>query len=164
MDDKIVALIPVREGSQRVKNKNFKPFATESSLMHLKIRQLKEADCFDAIYVSSDSDLAKEIAESEGIEFLYRDPYMCGHDSRLYEYNNYMLNTIPGNPVVAWTMVTAPLYEVHASSQSFSVTIISVRTTFVDGASTPYSTYPTLVFRILFVTFKFRSQSGTIIT
>ena len=36
---------------------------------------------------------------------------MCGHDSRLYEYNNYMLNTIPGNPIVAWTMVTAPLYE-----------------------------------------------------
>ena len=35
---------------------------------------------------------------------------MCGHDSRLYEYNNYMLNTIPDNPVVAWTMVTAPLY------------------------------------------------------
>ncbi|MAJ29767.1 MAG: hypothetical protein CBC24_01780 [Candidatus Pelagibacter sp. TMED64] len=114
MDQEIVALIPVREGSQRVKNKNFRPFAKEKSLMHLKIRQLKEANCFDSIYVSSDSELAKEIAESEGINFLYRDPYMCGHESRLYEYNNYMLNTIPGNPVVAWTMVTAPLYQDYA--------------------------------------------------
>ena len=54
MDQEIVALIPVREGSQRVKNKNFRPFANEKSLMHLKIRQLKEANCFDSIYVSSD--------------------------------------------------------------------------------------------------------------
>jgi len=111
MEEKIVALIPVREGSQRVKNKNFRPFSDEKSLIHLKIKQLKEQDCFDAIYVSSDSDLAKDIALSEDVEFLYRDPYMCGHESRLYEYNNYMLNTIPGNPVVAWTMVTAPLYD-----------------------------------------------------
>ena len=111
MNEKIVALIPVREGSQRVLNKNFRPFADEKSLLHLKIKQLQSANCFDAIYVSSDSNKAKEIAEELGVEFLYRDPYMCGHEARLYEYNNYMLNTIPGDPVVAWTMVTSPLME-----------------------------------------------------
>ena len=41
MDQEIVALIPVREGSQRVKNKNFRPFANEKSLMHLKIRLVR---------------------------------------------------------------------------------------------------------------------------
>ena len=113
MGDKreVVALIPVREGSQRVKQKNFKPFSNEKSLLNLKIRQLQDADCFDKIYISSDSDLAKDIAHEEGASFLYRDPYMCGHEARLYEYNNYMLNTVPGDPIVAWTMTTAPLFD-----------------------------------------------------
>ncbi len=115
---KVVALIPVREGSQRVKNKNFKQFSTEDSLLSLKIKQLQEADCFDDIYVSSDSDLAKDIAIDGGASFLYRDPYMCGHEARLYEYNNYMLNTIPGDPIVAWTMTTAPLFDDYKDTVS----------------------------------------------
>ena len=51
----IVALIPVREGSQRVKGKNFIPFSEGKSLLEIKINALKEADCFDHIYVSNDS-------------------------------------------------------------------------------------------------------------
>jgi len=116
MSEKIVALIPVREGSQRVKNKNFRNFADQESLYKLKISQLKAQNCFDEIYVSSDSDIARNVADQEGVTFLYRDSYMTGHKSRLYEYNNYMLNTIPGNPIVAWTMVTAPLYENYSSA------------------------------------------------
>ena len=111
----VVALIPVREGSQRVKNKNFKPFSNEKSLLNLKIKQLKESDCFDKIYISSDSSVAEEIAHQEGASFLYRDPYMCGHEARLYEYNNYMLNTVPGDPIVAWTMTTAPLFDDYSA-------------------------------------------------
>ena len=108
-------MLEVSWKSQRVKQKNFKPFANEKSLLNLKIKQLKEADCFDKIYISSDSDLAKEIAHDEGASFLYRDPYMCGHEARLYEYNNYMLNTVPGDPIVAWTMTTAPLFDDYSS-------------------------------------------------
>jgi len=111
----VVALIPVREGSQRVKNKNFKQFSNEKSLLNLKIKQLKESDCFDKIYISSDSSVAEEIAHQEGASFLYRDPYMCGHEARLYEYNNYMLNTVPGDPIVAWTMTTAPLFDDYSA-------------------------------------------------
>jgi N-acylneuraminate cytidylyltransferase len=59
--------------------------------------------------------LAKDIAHDEGASFLYRDSYMCGHEARLYEYNNYMLNTIPGDPIVAWTMTTAPLFDDYLS-------------------------------------------------
>jgi len=115
-EKRVVALIPVREGSQRVKNKNFRKFADYESLLHLKITQLKEADCFDEIYVSSDSALAKDIANDLGVEFLVRSEYMCGHDARLYEYNNYMLNTVPGDPIVAWTMVTAPLFNAYGKA------------------------------------------------
>ena len=67
MKENVVAVIPVREGSQRVKNKNFRPFADELSLLHLKINQLKAANCFCHIYVSSDSEMAREIAEKNDV-------------------------------------------------------------------------------------------------
>ena len=37
----ITAIIPVRKGSQRVKNKNFKPFA-DSNLLEIKLNTLKQ--------------------------------------------------------------------------------------------------------------------------
>lgn len=110
----IVALIPVREGSSRIKDKNFRPFADEKSLLHLKIRQLKQAGCFDHIYVSSDSRKAKQAAEELGVTFLPRDPAMCKSSAKLYQYNTHMLETVPGDPFVAWTMVTAPLFYNYA--------------------------------------------------
>ncbi len=111
MSREIVALIPVREGSSRIKDKNFRPFADEKSLLHLKIKQLKKAGCFDHIYVSSDSERAKRIAKELGVTFLLRDSEMCKSSAKLYQYNTHMLETVPGDPVVAWTMVTAPLFE-----------------------------------------------------
>lgn len=110
----VVALIPVREGSNRIKDKNFRPFADEGSLFHLKIKQLKAAGCFDQIYVSSDSERARGIAEESGVTFVPRDPEMCKSSAKLYQYNTHMLETIPGDPYVAWTMVTAPLFEDYA--------------------------------------------------
>lgn len=110
----VVALIPVREGSNRIKNKNFRPFADEGSLLHLKIKQVKKAGCFDQIYVSSDSERARRIAEESGVTFVSRDPQMCKSSAKLYQYNTHMLETIPGDPYVAWTMVTAPLFEGYA--------------------------------------------------
>jgi len=110
MKENVVAVIPVREGSQRVENKNFRLFADESSLLHLKISQLKAANCFSHIYVSSDSKKAREIAEKNGVEFLERDPEFCKSSARWYDVTDHILETVPGNPYVAWTMVTAPLF------------------------------------------------------
>ena len=52
--DKLTAVIPVRKGSQRVKNKNLKPFA-DSTLLDIKIETLKKVIGLDEIVVSSDS-------------------------------------------------------------------------------------------------------------
>lgn len=120
MTQRFVALIPVREGSQRVKAKNFRKFSSYENLLQLKIRQLKRCSQIDEIYVSSDSKRAEDTALAEGVKFLYRDPYMCGNEARLYEYNTYMLQTIPEeNPVVMWTLVTSPLY--HRYDEAISV-------------------------------------------
>ena len=48
MKKKIVAIVPVRKGSKRIKNKNFKKFA-KSNLLEIKIRALKKVNLIDAI-------------------------------------------------------------------------------------------------------------------
>ncbi|HHT9105583.1 MAG TPA: cytidylyltransferase domain-containing protein [Candidatus Wujingus californicus] len=108
--DQTVAVVPVREGSSRIKDKNFVPFGKHATLLENKIQHLKSAKCFNHIYVSSDSQRVKNIAENCGVEFLYRDPVMCTSKPRWDEVIVAILNTVPGNPHVVWAMVTSPLF------------------------------------------------------
>lgn len=110
INDEIVAVIPVREGSSRIKDKNFIPFGRYPTLIHCKIQQLKDAGCFSHIYISSDSERAKKIAQSCSVEFLYRDPVMCTSKPRWDEVIEAILKTVPGDPHVLWAMVTSPLF------------------------------------------------------
>lgn len=68
------AIITVRSGSQRVKNKNLKPFAG-SSLLEVKIKQMKRIKGVDAVQVNSNSDEMLEIGRKLGCETFKRDEY-----------------------------------------------------------------------------------------
>ena len=81
----IKALIPVRAGSQRVKNKNIRPFAG-TSLLEIKIKQLKRVSGLDEIIVNSDCEDMLSLAASCGVTAQLRDP-------------KYASNTIPMNDV-----------------------------------------------------------------
>lgn len=61
---KITAVIPIRCGSQRVKNKNLRPFA-DTTLMELKIKNLLQVPEIDEIIVNTDSDEAIRIVETK---------------------------------------------------------------------------------------------------
>ena len=111
----IVALIPVREGSQRVKNKNFVDFAGRRSLLDIKIDHLKQAGCFDRIYISSDSDRARQIAKENEIDFLERATEMCQSSVIWADVVEHIMNTIPGNPIVVWALATSPLFTRYAN-------------------------------------------------
>ncbi len=56
---KLTAVIPVRQGSQRVKNKNFRSFAGKSLLEH-KIEIVKKINV-DEIIINNDSEKDIEI-------------------------------------------------------------------------------------------------------
>ena len=62
MRDEIVAIIPIRKNSQRIKNKNFRKFFNNKSLLEIKIEQLKKVKLIDKIVVSSDSKKAEQIS------------------------------------------------------------------------------------------------------
>ena len=72
MHRKITAVIPVRKGSIRVKNKNIKPFGN-SSLLELKIDLLKQVVGIENIIVNSDSQEMLDIAERKNVNTFLRD-------------------------------------------------------------------------------------------
>ena len=62
---KCIAIIPAREGSKRIKNKNIKIFNYKPIISHV-IKKLKKSKLFFKIYVSTDSLKIKKIAEKNG--------------------------------------------------------------------------------------------------
>ena len=89
---KIKALIPVRSGSQRVKNKNIAPFAN-TSLLEIKIKQLLRITGLDGVVVNSNSDEMLEIAGSLGAETIKRDEYFASSGVSMNEvYENMAQN------------------------------------------------------------------------
>ena len=115
-EEEIVVVVPVREGSTRIKNKNFRPFGGYDTILENKLEQLKAANCFNHIYVSSDSEKAKEITKKTGAEYLPRDPHMCTSIPRWDEVVVHVMETIPGNPIVAWAMATSPLFTRYSDA------------------------------------------------
>lgn len=72
----IKALIPVRSGSVRVKNKNIKAFAN-SSLLEIKIKQLLRIKELDGVVVNSNDEEMLEIAKYLGAETFKRNEYFA---------------------------------------------------------------------------------------
>lgn len=104
-----IAIIPVREGSTRVKNKNFRNFYKDKSLLDIKIEQLKKCDNFSDIVVASNSHQAKKTADYYGVQFIPRSDYMC-NSARLHEYTLDMISHFSPEDIVTWAMVTNPFF------------------------------------------------------
>lgn len=75
---KISALIAARSGSVRVQNKNIRPFAG-STLLEVKIEQLKRISNIDEIVVNSNDEEILKIAERCGAIPCVRDPYYASN-------------------------------------------------------------------------------------
>ena len=74
---KITAVIPIRKGSQRVPDKNFKEFFEGKNLLQLKIESLKQIALIDEIIVNTDSQQAIDIAKSNNISYFRREDYFA---------------------------------------------------------------------------------------
>lgn len=105
----IKAIIPVRAGSQRVKNKNIRPFAG-SSLLEIKVKQLLRINEIDSIIVNSDSDEMLEIAASLGAETYKRDAYYASSTVPINEvYKN--IGETTNADIIVYANATNPLLK-----------------------------------------------------
>jgi pseudaminic acid cytidylyltransferase len=76
----IVAIIPARIGSKRIKKKNIKSFLGRPIISY-SIRAAKQSKIFDKIIVSTDSNLIGNIARKYGAEFLFKRPKKLSGDT-----------------------------------------------------------------------------------
>lgn len=104
----ITAVIPVRAGSTRLKDKNILPFGDSNLLVH-KIRQLKQVSLLDKIVVSSDSNEMLEMAKNEGVEIHKRPIEYCDEKTKTFnEVVEYIMNSINGD-IIMWSPCVCPL-------------------------------------------------------
>lgn len=119
MKPKIKALVAVRSGSQRVKNKNIRPFAG-STLLEVKIHQLKRIKELDGIVVNSNDDEMLEIASRLGCETVKRDEVYASNSVSMSDVYKNMAENI-NTDVIAYINVTNPLLKDETISQAINL-------------------------------------------
>lgn len=106
---KIKALVAVRSGSQRVQNKNIRPFAG-SSLLEIKLAQLKRIRNLDGIIVNSNDDNMLKIAETMGCETVKRNQCYASNEVSMSEVYKNMAENFNGD-IIVYANVTNPLLK-----------------------------------------------------
>jgi len=76
----IVAVIPARSGSKRIKNKNIK-FFYNKPIIYYAIKAAKDSKLFNKIIISTDSEKIGLIAKKFGAEFSFIRPKYLSNDS-----------------------------------------------------------------------------------
>jgi len=112
----ISVVLPIRKGSQRVKNKNIRPFAKNGdSLTEIKIKQLLKLKNIDEIVVTSNYPEAieqiKKIVNSDSrVKIDIRPDYLCQPTTIVKELIEYMPTITTGEHIL-WTHVTSPFVD-----------------------------------------------------
>lgn len=114
MKERIAFFLPTRKGSERVKNKNTKPFAgIDGGLMENKIKQLVETKLLDEIILSTNDETCMAIAEKYAakdsrVRIIPRPEELCLSSTNLQDLICYV-PTITDAEHILWGHVTTPL-------------------------------------------------------
>ncbi len=110
---KIVAVIPVKEISERVKLKNIRKFNGNKSLLDILIDKLKKCKDISKIYISSNSTKIEKIAQKRKCFYLERDKNFCNNVTPWSEVINEVANSIPeeDNTILMWCHTTTPIFD-----------------------------------------------------
>lgn len=83
MSKKVVAMIPARMGSQRLKQKNLRELDGVPLIVRA-VRKCKESSVFDEIWVNSENTAFQKYAEEEGV-FFHKRPEELGSNTATSE-------------------------------------------------------------------------------
>ena len=129
----IIAMVPVRAGSTRVPNKNTRKFAN-TSLLELKLKVLKNVSGITQIIVSTDCDIAAEIAHKQSIKVQRRSKYYAGSDVTNDQHWLHIAKTTPGD-IVFLAQVTSPLLRVSSIQKALNTFSNSVSNDSLNSVS-----------------------------
>lgn len=114
---KISCFLPVRAGSERVKNKNTKRFSTiGESLLSIKLTQLISCPLFTEVILSTDDAIAINIAESikheqkEKLVIIQRPEYLAKSNTNLSDLIRHA-GKVCSYDHIMWTHTTSPFID-----------------------------------------------------
>jgi CMP-N-acetylneuraminic acid synthetase/quercetin dioxygenase-like cupin family protein len=90
---KIIAMIPARMGSKRVKSKNLR-LLNGKPLIEYILDTVSKVDIFDKIYVNSEDNVFSEIAEKYGVSFYERPIHLSSDEATNDEFAYEFLKNI----------------------------------------------------------------------
>lgn len=109
---RFVAVVPVKENSERVPRKNFREFTRGESLFDRKLKQLSSSEGISEVYVSTDS---PEVLDTTSTQFvpLKRDKSLCNNLTPWSEVIEGVLDSLPepDSTVVVWAHTTVPFFR-----------------------------------------------------
>lgn len=105
--------LPTRKGSERVINKNTRPFAgINGGLLETKLRQLSKCSELDEIILSTNDAICAEVAErsisDSRFRIVWRPDELCQSSTNLQDLIRYV-PTITTAEHILWGHVTTPL-------------------------------------------------------
>lgn len=110
--NKVTFYLPTRKGSERVINKNTKPFAgIEGGLVENKVKQLLETRLIDEIIFSSNDEACIAVAEKykdSRLKIIERPIELCLSSTNLQDLICYV-PTVTDADHILWGHVTTPL-------------------------------------------------------
>lgn len=115
---KITAVIPIRTGSQRVKDKNLRAFAN-TNLMELKIKNLLQVPELTSIVVNTNSELAIEIVNKNyrgGVSTHRREEYYASSQCSGSEFFRH-LGEVTDTDLFVYCPCTSPFIKPETVSQ-----------------------------------------------
>lgn len=116
---KITAVIPIRSGSQRVKDKNLRPFA-DTTLMENKINSLLQVPELDSIIVNTNSEEAIEIVKKTykggGVRWHHREEYYASSQCSGSEFFQH-LGEVTNTDIFVYAPCTSPFIKPETISQ-----------------------------------------------
>ncbi|AXJ01677.1 N-acylneuraminate cytidylyltransferase [Cyclonatronum proteinivorum] len=119
LKDELTIIIPVREGSTRVKDKIYLEIEDGVSLLEWKVSEIFNYRKDLKVLISSNSENVKAIAKNLGVGYHERDPYLCtGHVASFSEVITGIVKDI-GTKHFAWCTVVVPYMSKSMFQQCF---------------------------------------------
>ena len=115
---KITAVIPIRSGSQRVKDKNLRAFA-DTNLMELKIKNLLQVPELTSIVVNTNAEVAIEIVNKSyrgGVTTHRREEYYASSQCSGSEFFRH-LGEVTDTDLFVYCPCTSPFIKPETVSQ-----------------------------------------------
>lgn len=107
---KIACFIPVKSNSERVLGKNFRQLCGKPLYQHI-IENAIKANCFDDIYVDTNSEDVKAFCADQGLKIIERKAELARNTANGNDLLNYHFSLFPAYDYYFQLFATAPFLQ-----------------------------------------------------